>query len=277
MSLAPGWYDDPLLVARYRWWDGSAWTDAIANPPPTFAKREQTPHPTLPLAAAIGAFAAVAIPVFGSKYVLRSLVDREWPIAIYVGLAAVLGYGPALLWCRFASRRWGTGSIRADSGVGWRNVDLGWGVVTYLGCLATQVVVAVIILAARVPVARNTDGIAELRDDRAYVITLLVLAVVAAPIVEEIVFRGFMMRGLLSRMHAVAAIGLQAVLFGVVHIDPARGTGNIGLALVLTAVGVGLGVAAYLLRRLMPTMLAHAMQNGIALAVVLSGALDNLQ
>ena len=104
--------------------------------------------------------------------------------------------------------------------------------------------------------------------------TLLVLAVVAAPIAEEIVFRGVVLRGLLSRNGPVLSIAVQGVIFGLAHFDPVRGTGNIGLVLVLGSVGCVLGGAAYLLRRITPTMIAHAILNGIAMALALSGWLS---
>lgn len=276
-TAPPGWYDDPYHVAQHRWWDGMRWTQAAAGPAVAGHHASRAGHPTLPLAAAIGAFVAVAVPVFASKFVLRALSDQQWPIVVNVALAAVLGYGPALLWCRYASRRWGTGSVRRDAGVEGRWVDLGWGVVTWLACLATQIAIGIVIVLTQLPTARNTEGIAERSGDRAYVISLLVLAVVAAPIVEEVVFRGFVMRGLLSRMSATAAVAAQGVLFGVVHADPVRGVGNIGLVVILSGVGATLGGAAYLLRRIAPTMLAHAVLNAVAMALVLSGVADRLQ
>jgi membrane protease YdiL (CAAX protease family) len=106
-------------------------------------------------------------------------------------------------------------------------------------------------------------------------VSLLVLAVVAAPIAEEIVFRGVVLRGLLSRTRAAVAVGLQGILFGLAHFDPIRGTGNIGLILVLSSVGCVLGGAAFLLRRIAPTMIAHAILNGVAMAIALSGWAPN--
>jgi membrane protease YdiL (CAAX protease family) len=75
-------------------------------------------------------------------------------------------------------------------------------------------------------------------------------------------------------MGPVLAIAVQGVLFGFAHSDPARGAGNIGLSLVLSAVGVALGTSAYLLRRIGPTVIAHAIFNGVVLIIVLSGILD---
>ena len=276
-TAPPGWYDDPYRVAQHRWWDGARWTQAAAGLGTGGQHTTRAEHPTLPLAAAIGAFVAVAVPVFASKFALRALSDQRWPIAVYVALAGLLGYGPALLWCRFASRRWGSGSVRRDAGVEGRWVDLGWGVVTWLACLVTQIAIGIVIVLTQLPTARNTEGIAERSGDRAYVISLLVLAVVAAPIVEEVVFRGFVMRGLLSRMSATAAVAAQGVLFGAVHADPVRGMGNIGLVVILSGVGATLGGAAYLFRRIAPTMLAHAVLNAVALALVLSGVADRFQ
>ena len=115
----------------------------------------------------------------------------------------------------------------------------------------------------------------ELHADRGYVVSLLVLAVVAAPIAEEIVFRGVVLRGLLSRNGAVVAVAVQGIVFGLAHFDPVRGTGNIGLILVLSAVGGVLGLAAYHFRRLAPTMIAHAILNGVAMALALSGWLPD--
>ena len=53
-----------------------------------------------------------------------------------------------------------------------------------------------------------------------------------------------------------------------------RGTGNIGLVLVLGAVGVVFGGAAYLLRRIGPTILAHAIFNGVVMVIVLTVELN---
>ncbi len=72
-----------------------------------------------------------------------------------------------------------------------------------------------------------------------------------------------------TALPAWLAVGTQGVLFGVVHYDPARGAGNIGLMMILGAAGVVLGGACYLLRRLAPSMIAHAIINSIAMTVAL--------
>lgn len=236
-----------------------------------WTKPPVAPHPTLPFAVAVWAIAATVVPLVCSRAIMRALADQRWPVAVYVVVAGVLAYGPPLAFWRYASRRWGSGHPRQDVGLSFLLSDLGRGPLTWLACLAAQVVVAIFVQLTDIPFQGNTETINDLRDDRGYVIAMLVLAVIAAPIVEEIVFRGLVLRGLLSRYSAATAVAVQAVLFGMAHIGPERGIRNLGLVMVLSAVGAVLGASAYMARRLGPTMLAHAILNGVAMAVVLSG------
>jgi membrane protease YdiL (CAAX protease family) len=242
------------------------------------AVRGTTPDvvPTLPLVAAVGAIGVLSGSLIVSKYLLDSIVGFGWPVAVYVALLASVGYGPSLWWCRFASRRWGTGDLGTDIGLTPRFADLGWGPVIWLGAIGAQIVVAAVIVALGVPLVGNTDAIEEISADRTYVVSLVITAVIAAPVVEEMVFRGVVMRGLRSRLPIVAVVVLQGLLFGAAHIDPVRGVGNVGLVLVLAGVGVAFGVAVVLLGRIGPAMVAHALFNGAVLLVVLTGVADRL-
>lgn len=236
----------------------------------------RAPHPTLPIPAGVGALVVLVVSLLGSKFVLDLLVDFEWPVVVYVALLGLLGYGPSVLWWWFATGRWGSGDRRADVGFVVRWSDLGWGPLIWLATIAVQVAIATIVLALDVPLANNTDDIGELTADRTYTVSILITAVIAAPLVEELVFRGLVLRSLLSvTAPAVAVVG-QGILFGVAHVDPVRGVGNIGLAVVLSAVGISFGVAAYLLRRIGPTMVAHAIFNGVVMIILLTGVRDRI-
>lgn len=244
----------------------------------TTARRQaaQKPAPTLPLAVAVGAIGVLSGSLIVSKYLLDSIVGFGWPVAVYVSMLAAVGYGPSLWWCWFASRRWGTGDLGTDIGLTPRFTDLGWGPVIWLGAIGAQLVVGAVIVALGVPLVGNTEGIEEISADRTYVVSLVVTAVIAAPVVEEMVFRGVVMRGLRSRLPMVAVVVLQGLLFGAAHIDPVRGVGNVGLVLVLAGVGVTFGVAVALLGRIGPSIVAHALFNGAVLLVVLTGVADRL-
>jgi uncharacterized protein len=266
-TTAPaGWYPDPTNGGT-RYFDGRAW----APVQPVFEEREA--HPRLPLAAALGALGVL----LGSLLVGRTigaLVAALGPDMLGFAVAVAIGYGPSVVWAWYVVRRWGGGS---PSAVGWRFrwADLGWGPLTWLAAVASQLVMYGLVVLFHIPIASNVEDVSDPDITRVYQVATVLAAVIAAPLVEELVFRGLVLRGLLSRLGPVAAVALQGVLFGFAHSDPARGAGNLGLALVLSAVGAALGTSAYLLRRIGPTVVAHAIFNGVVLIIVLSGVLDD--
>jgi uncharacterized protein len=272
IASAPGWYPDPWnpdpeRIDAHRYWNGTAWTASCHA-----VARRRPPHPTLPFAVAVGALLSIGIPLAISRVVMPRLAHHHLPIVLYVAIAALIGYGPPMAFWVYAGRRWSTGRGRRDDvGLHFRAVDLGWGPLTWLACFGGELIAAMVVIAFKIPFQSNTQSFGDLRSNRGYVISLLVLAVLLAPIVEEIVFRGMVLRGFLSRMPAVAAIILQAVLFGAAHFSPERGVKNVGLILILSTVGGVLGGATYLVRRLAPNMIAHGILNGVAMALVLSG------
>jgi membrane protease YdiL (CAAX protease family) len=294
-----GWYPDPDGSGSPRWFDGRRWLPlgvspgAEGGPPASTAAPtgEQRPvvrpvptlepprpaHPTLPPGTAVGAILVLAGSLLGARLVVDLLVDRGWPLLVYVAILTILGYGPSVWWSLRIARRHGEGAAASAVGFRFRWSDLGWGPLIWFAALLSQVLVAAVVLAAGVPTSSNTDGVGELSADRSYVIALAVTAVVAAPLVEELVFRGVVLRSLLSWAAPIPAIVLQGVLFGVAHVDPVRGSGNVGLAAILSGVGIALGAGAYLLRRIGPTVVAHAIFNGVVLAIILSGVTDRFE
>ncbi len=212
-----------------------------------------------------------------ARAVVGALVGTDVPFAVYVAVLIGVGYGPALLYSVWAVRRWGSGSVLDDLGLRPVWSDLGWGVVLWMTAVFAQLVTVVILLVLAVPTGSNVEGIDIAAMGRTYVIALLVSAVIAAPVVEELLFRGVILPGFLGSMPTVVAIALQGVLFGAVHLDPELGSGNLGLVVVLSVVGVVLGAGTWLLRRLLPAVVAHAIFNGVVLAIVLSGLLDDLE
>lgn len=268
-STAPaGWYPDPTGSGTL-YFDGRAWVATH----PGFAEVEE--HPSLPIGAAIGALVVLVVSLLGGKALVDWLVRYDWPLLVYVVLLALVGYGPSVAWGVYVRWRWGE---RRLSSLGWRFrwSDLGWGPLTWLAAIGTQLVMGALVLLLDIPLSSNVESASDLDADRAYLVATLVTAVIAAPVIEELVFRGLVMRGLLSRMGAPLAIALQGVLFGVAHVDPVRGWGNIGLAIVLSGVGIAFGASAFLTRRLGPTVIAHAIFNGVVLAIVLSGVVDDI-
>lgn len=251
-------------------WPAPATPMGVAFAPP------RDDHPTLPLAAGLGALIVLTVSLLCSKFVLDLIVDYEWPVVFYVMLLGAIGYGPSVLWWLFAMARWGSSDRFGDVGIEPRWTDLAWGPLIWFSTLMVQAAISVLVLVLNIPIANNTDDIGELSADRTYTIAIVITAVVAAPLVEELVFRGLVMRSLLSVTAVPVAIIAQGVLFGVAHIDPIRGVGNVGLALVLSGVGISFGAAAYWLRRIGPTMVAHAIFNGVVMIILLTGIRDRI-
>jgi membrane protease YdiL (CAAX protease family) len=262
-----GWYPDPTNGGT-RFFDGHRWAPAQ----PAFEEREA--HSTLPLVAALGALGVLIASLLVGR-TLGAIVAEVGPDVLGFVVAVVFGYAPSVLWAIYVMRRWGDGT---PSSVGWRFrwVDLGWGPLTWLSAVASQLVMYTLVVRLfHIPLSSNVDDVKGPDVTLAYQIVTVLVAVVAAPFVEELVFRGVILRGFLSRMGPVVAITLQGLLFGFAHSDPSRGAGNLGLALVLSAVGIALGTSAFLTRRIGPTVCAHAIFNGVVMAILLSGLLDD--
>jgi membrane protease YdiL (CAAX protease family) len=265
-AAAPGWFVDPWQPDQYRWWDGTQWAAPTSRLPGMPVRPRM---PTLPLPAALGAIAVTAVALIGSRFVLDALGRFQWPIIAYLALSVLLAYGPMLVYCLWASRRWGTGRLSRDAGFTVRWSDAGWGPVVWLAAFGAEIAVALFVLATRIPIRSNTEGIDDVSGERGVIIAVLISAVIAAPFIEELVFRGVILRGLASTLSAWLAVVVQGVLFGAAHSDASRGLGNIGLVLVLSSVGIVFGGAALLLRRIGPTIIAHAIFNGVVLLIVL--------
>jgi len=92
----------------------------------------------------------------------------------------------------------------------------------------------------------------------------VVAIVVLAPVAEEIFFRGFFFAGLRSRWSLWPSALLSGVVFGVVH-APTGPTAAIPLA----GLGVGLAWLYDKTGSIYPTMLAHFLNNAIAIGVVI--------
>lgn len=270
-SAPPGWYADPWQPGELRWWDGLRWTHHHAP------AHEVGPLPTLPLRAgvvgiAVSAVATMVAALFAAAVgglARHSLTATErglaWPVVLVLLVAMV--YGPMVWWARRCSRRFGTGSLKADLGFSARGGDVGWGVVTALGAYAALVAVALFVTATHLPTTSNTRDLVGER--RTVVLVFAAVGVVVAPIVEELFFRGVLLRAFRSRFAPAPAIALQAIVFGSFHVSIAYGWGNVGLVLSISVLGAAFGVAAHQTRRLAPGMLAHAIVNTVAFLAVL--------
>ena len=96
------------------------------------------------------------------------------------------------------------------------------------------------------------------------VLLTLQALVLVTPLSEEILFRGFVLRGLLQNIGTGPAVVATAVVFSALHLDP-------GTAIPIFFTGLALGWVYVKTRSLWPCIAAHGGQNLIALLVVEAG------
>jgi membrane protease YdiL (CAAX protease family) len=270
---ARGWYRDPWQQADWRWFDGRSWTPYVAGAAwasPREPAKTRPVVPTLPLPAAWAAIAVLAAVTIIDRAVASLLTTLTVPDVVRYLLPFSI-YG-LLTVAAVLIVRWHRPGMRFVESVGARSkpVDIAWGAVWMIAARIAATIVGVVIVVGRVPFRTNLpfDPHADrFRPQLSGFLVLIVVAVVIAPIVEEIVFRGVLLRALRSRLSVAPAVVIQGVVFGASHASLAYGAGNLGLILVLSAMGVTFGFAAERAGRLGPSMWAHAMVNATAIAL----------
>ena len=166
-------------------------------------------------------------------------------------------------------RRHGRG--REELGLRWgdpaRTFSFGW-----LGALAAVgmsyaafflVYITFYVLAGRGPVSAESEHMRDMGGG--YLALVVLVTVVLAPVFEELFFRGLFYPALRRRVGARAAVVLNGVIFGALHMQP---------LFMLSLVLVGI-VLAYLYEKtesLAAPMLAHSLYNlAVVLITILTG------
>lgn len=91
----------------------------------------------------------------------------------------------------------------------------------------------------------------------------LLVAIVVAPVCEEIFFRGFLLPGLARVMPVWAAVVASALVFGLAHAD-------LGSFVPLVVIGLVVGVLRWRTGSLWPGIALHALNNAVAAVYILS-------
>ena len=270
---AAGWYPDPWGTAPLRWWDGEAWAAAVSQhgadaPPPPRPPPEGPPSiDARATGMAIGAYFAAGVLAAVVFILVRGVTD-EAAVVLIAAQGAL--YGTMLMACARAVTRYGTGSWRRDLGFGVQLPDVLTGLGTFLvgGIVANLVASAV----ASDPDLQgsSTDTLLEADASWPFLVTVVFVVVVAAPIVEELFFRGLLLRALASRLPPLPANLVQGTLFALAHVDPSLGWRNLDTVLRVGVLGLAFGYIAQERRRLGPGMVAHAVTNTIAVVVNLA-------
>jgi membrane protease YdiL (CAAX protease family) len=264
----PGWYPDPWRQAWWRWWDGVSWTaytdqwHAAARPVSEPAQLRAGGIAILGFLVGIGISTVIGVLFLIAGY---DTTDPAFLLGSTIGLWIGLGGS-----CFVAVRSKGSGSLRDLGLVPPRWVDAALGV-----AFAIAGVIAVSIAAAAIQAIDKQllpGGRSDLTDPVDHggalgIVVIYLIAVVGAPFFEELYFRGLVQGTLSARWGIGVGIVVQALLFGLVHLDPNNGWGNVGTFVIITIVGLGLGAIRYYSKRLPPGMFTHAGYNAIIVTV----------
>ena len=178
------------------------------------------------------------------------------------------GLAGAAVW---ASRAHGSGSLSVDFGLWMRPFDAVVGVV--VGVVAQVGLVNLIALLLSPLVGRPevsqqaTDLVRTVHG--VGLVGLAVFVIVGAPFVEELFFRGLLLRGLRRRLPDPVAIALSSLLFGLAHVS-GTDAGALVLSVSLFFFGMVLAVLAVRSGRLGPGIWAHAAFNAFTVIALLA-------
>jgi membrane protease YdiL (CAAX protease family) len=259
-SPAPGWYADPFGRARYRWWDGEAWTEQARDAADEPAEEAEPGLPGLGVAA-VGLVASGALAVGIAAWLSAAGDPGGRPAALVLSELGL--WGALVSSCVFVSRRRGTGSLVRDYAFRFRWIDLGFG-------LAGSIVGRVLAGMAVAPIPFPSKSLRDadrtiLSGDAthgamAWTVVILVTCV-GAPLIEELFFRGLVQTRLVGRFGPVIGIVAASVVFGSAHLLSWAGPESLAYAWAVAFGGLVLGTIRHLTGRLGPGIVAHALFN----------------
>lgn len=186
------------------------------------------------------------------------------PLPVAVSVADLLGLWAGLVGAvLFYSRRWGSGDLATDYGLrlgAWW--DLPFGAAVGLVCQYALVPLLYLPFERIYPHLAHQLNEPTTRDTGAAhsvgaVAVLVLFLAVGAPVVEELFFRGLLLRSLARALPVPVAIGVSGILFGLAHFEPLQFAG-------LAVVGVVFGILAWYTGRLGPSIGAHMAFNAAA-------------
>jgi membrane protease YdiL (CAAX protease family) len=164
------------------------------------------------------------------------------------------------------STRVGTGNPWRDFGFAWRPSDLWRGALAYYVAISLSRLVRSPWAGHTYRLHRLTAGWSHVSWPAFAVFTLS--AIVAAPIFEELAFRGMLQRTMATRFGQGRAIVGQAAAFAAYHLFPGLGGENLPYFLGLMCFGLVAGWLARRLRRLGAGSTAHVINNALSVLTI---------
>ncbi len=204
---------------------------------------------------------------------------RGWPASpeLRTALSYLAAWVPLLGAVFAASYLRGRRSLARDFGLRFQWIDLFFGLVVG-GMMRAATTLIEILLYGRVASGGPTFG--EVVYDAWWLIVTILAPVLAAPLIEELFFRGLMLRALVraatnrnepretpAHTPVVIAILVTALIFAAVHMLQTNGGIEMAVVGISTlVVGIGTGILAATTGRLGAAIIAHVTYNGLIVA-----------
>jgi membrane protease YdiL (CAAX protease family) len=222
------------------------------------------------LPQALGVFFAGIVGAFFATAAVLVLMGPELNvIAFTASFAGQAGGNLLAMW--FLSIRKGTGNFSNDFGLELELKDW-WGIPAGFGLQIAVVLLTAPLLELLFPDGAPQQEVASLTEGTTTLVErLLIVAMVgiAAPVVEEMLFRGMVLSRLVRSMAPGWAVLVQAVLFAAIHLlDPSAVAALPGLVVI----GVALGYAAIRTGNLSLPITLHAGVNLTAALALMFGS-----
>ena len=309
---APDWYPDPVDARVARWWDGTMWTGhtqwvgaysgtgrpehspnwtsfwAPPPPPPTARTgppldaaladlRTRSPQPwgwrpvAVPLATLVGLIVAgliVTATIEPTGHVARTV----FAVVANFALEGLLALSVWLAGRRVAQANGGWAATFGLRRPCWS--DLAWAAAGIgITLVSRGVVVAVANALSHGRAAREAENLQVHTVTPATVVLLVVVVGMAAPVIEELMFRGLFLRTFMRRWSFWPSAALSTLIFAGLHTYE---VGTLVGALTLAAAVGTLGITNCWLNRrtnsLIPGMVVHASFNLLAVTVLIAQA-----
>jgi membrane protease YdiL (CAAX protease family) len=279
----PGWQPDPAWPAPPPGWNfwpkPSSWKlDTAIKQQASTAKQTEAAS-TANWSLGLGLYPILAvIAVLGLEFLtLRGwhphgvIRDTAFAIGSIAHYAAAVGV--IVLLGRPLARQ--LGGWQAATGLSWPNLrDLGLGLAGAVAEFIGRAIVGIALLIA-IPALRHgsAENVSLHGRSAAEIVTLLIVAVLIAPPIEELIFRGLLLRTLLHRMPFWPAAAISTTCFALLHLYEVNGAASrILLFASIFVFGYGQCMLVRWTGRLGTSIVAHAATNAVGAVIALAAS-----
>jgi hypothetical protein len=159
----------------------------------------------------------------------------------------------------------------------WRSLGWTWSGVHVVGCVlygfATTILMGIVAWLIHTP--PSSGPLIDMLKDRSTLIVLAIFGTTAAPVAEELAFRGFLQPLLVRNLGVLGGIALTSVLFGGLHYSEYGDSWR--SALLVALAGAAFGWVRYRTGSTAAAAVMHASFNGLQFVALFSAAKSGIK